>query len=66
MAVCQRCGASYTDKRKEVGYNTCLECGEWEAALDANEKSKQVAIAYNKGPYMYITNPRWVKDIGKK
>lgn len=26
-ATCINCGEDYNHKRKELGYNTCLECG---------------------------------------
>lgn len=64
MALCM-CGEEYSDKRKELGYNTCLECGEKEARLEISNKARSTAPAYNKGPHMYITK-RWVKDVGKK
>ena len=31
MAICNKCGNEFPDKRKELGYDTCLYCGEREA-----------------------------------
>tara|TARA_X000001388_G_scaffold60621_1_gene46009 strand:+ start:153 stop:392 length:240 start_codon:yes stop_codon:yes gene_type:complete len=31
MAECINCGAEYNDKRLALGYQTCLNCGEYEA-----------------------------------
>ena len=31
MANCITCEEEYSDKRKALGYNTCLTCGETEA-----------------------------------
>jgi len=31
MAICITCEEDYSDKRKALGYGTCLECGETEA-----------------------------------
>ncbi len=65
MAIC-RCGKEFSDKRKELGYNVCLSCGEQEAQETIELKKKCVAPAYNKGGYQFITSRRMVLDIGKK
>ena len=65
MAIC-KCGAEFSDKRKALGYETCLDCGEQEAQELVAKKKERVAPAYNKGPIMYITSLEMVKDLGKK
>lgn len=65
MATCS-CGKEFSDKRKAIGYDTCLVCGEEEAREQAILKGKQVAPAYNKGAYQFITSRRMVLDVGKK
>lgn len=65
LAVCDYCGEHYPAKRKELGYNSCLECGEVHAQKHKTAVSKCVTIAYNKGPYMVITSPDAVKGIFK-
>lgn len=64
-AICYLCGETYPARRKEIGYNTCLECGGQEAEMERVAKSKRITVAYNKGPVMYITSPEAVKGIFK-
>jgi hypothetical protein len=64
MATCS-CGKEFSDKRKSLGYKTCLVCGEKEACEEKGQKSRQIAPAFNKGPIMYITSLGMVKDLGK-
>jgi len=63
---CVKCGGEVSEKRFEVGYNTCLKCGEAIAQLEIKRKSRQVAVAYNKGPYTYITPGFDPKAVGRK
>ena len=65
QAVCEFCGDPYSAKRKELGYRSCLECGDLAAEQEKIAKSKCVTIAYNKGPYMLITSKESVKGIFK-
>ena len=64
-AVCDYCGEHYSAKRKLLGYNSCLECGGYQADRERLAKSKRITVAYNKGPVMYITSPEAVKGIFK-
>lgn len=63
---CTECGEPFSVKRKRLGYSTCLKCGDKEAASKITEKSKRVAIAFNKGAYQYITPGTDLTSIGKK
>jgi len=65
MATC-RCGSTFSDKRAKLGYHTCLKCGAEEAEFNRIEKSKQIAIPYNKGPYMLITSRKELTSLGRK
>lgn len=56
-AFCTTCGEEYSYKRKELGYNTCLDCGE-------EKRFFPTAPAFNKGAYTIVTMSN-VKDIGK-
>lgn len=58
MAVCVKCEEQYPDKRRELGYETCLKCG-------GKRKKYTVGIPYNKGGYQLITR-KYIKDMGKK
>lgn len=66
MANCVECGEFYSPKRLALGYKTCLDCGEAEASKEKKAKGKQIAPAYNKGAYMYITNKEMVNGIHRK
>lgn len=63
--ICQFCGEPYPAKRKELGYLSCLDCGEHHAQKQKEFKAKCTAPAYNKGAYMYIGSPDAVKGIFK-
>ena len=65
LAQCKVCEEEFSDKRKALGYNTCLDCGGRIANKQAALKSKQVAPAFNKGAYQYITSMNMAKDIGR-
>jgi ribosomal protein L37AE/L43A len=53
---CILCEEEYTIKRKELGYDTCLECGEEEAQKQKNKVETRAIPELYKGPYKYITN----------
>jgi len=65
VAVCTECYEEYSDKRKALGYNTCLECGDIAASKQALHKAKCIAPAYNKGAYMYVSSSTMAKDLGR-
>ena len=65
MATCTICKINYSDKRKNIGYNTCLECGDKFANEEAIRKSKCIAPLFNKGAYQYIGSIDEVKHIGR-
>ena len=65
MTQCKICEEEYSPKRKALGYDTCLNCGGRIANKQAALKSRQVAPAYNKGAYQYITSVNMAKDIGR-
>jgi|DEB0MinimDraft_4_1074332.scaffolds.fasta_scaffold16982_5 hypothetical protein len=56
-AICEECGDDFSIKRKELGYDTCLACGE-------EKRIFPTAPAFNKGAYTIVTINN-VKDIGK-
>ena len=64
MAICIECDEEYSDRRKALGYNTCLDCGDAIATQQILYKAKCTAPAYNKGAYQVISKQD-VKDIGK-
>lgn len=65
MAICIECDDEYSDRRKAIGYSTCLECGDAIATKQILFKASCTAPAYNKGGYMYVTSANMAKDVGK-
>lgn len=56
-AICEDCGDDFSINRKQLGYNTCLDCGE-------EKRIFPTAPAFNKGAYTIVTMNN-IKDIGK-
>jgi len=52
---CNECEETIHPNRYKLGYRTCLACGDEVAQRLAEMRKKQVAPAYNKGAYQYIT-----------
>ena len=65
MAICKVCDDEYSDRRKALGYVTCLDCGQEAAEKEILRKAKCSAPAYNKGVYMYISSVKMAKDLGR-
>ena len=65
MATCISCGSDYPEKRKLLGYDICIVCGDEFAQKEAIRKSKCVAPLFNKGAYQYIGNVKEAKSIGR-
>jgi hypothetical protein len=42
MAECINCEEEYADKRAELGYSTCLDCGEADARVIAQVRAQTV------------------------
>ena len=66
MAECTNCGEEFSDKRKDLGYEICLSCGDNVAHEQAVEKSKRVGPLFNKGGLQYISDEEDLTSIGKK
>lgn len=65
FAICQFCGEDYSAKRFELGYITCLECGQKHAQKEKDYKAKCTAPAYNKSAYFYVSSKEQVVGIFK-
>ena len=65
MAECIECGDGFNPKRYNLGYRTCIDCGEEKAQIEILRKSRCIAPAYNKGAYMYVTSSQMAKDLGR-
>lgn len=65
MTTCIKCYEQYPEKRKKLGYNICIKCGDKIANIEAKRKSKCIAPLFNKGAYQYVGNIEEVKYIGR-
>lgn len=65
MIYCNTCGEEYPRKRRELGYKTCINCGDKLARKEAIRKSKCVAPLFNKGAYQFIGNVSEAKTLGR-
>lgn len=63
--MCLECGEEYNPKRKQLGYTTCLKCGDKEAQKSIEHKRKCSAPLYNKGAYQYVGSHNDAKWIGR-
>ena len=65
MATCRTCKEIFPNKRYELGYTTCIHCGDKEASKEIIRKSKCTAPLFNKGAYQYIGNINDTKSLGR-
>ena len=64
MEECNICGDFVSPARAKLVGKLCLSCGEEQAQQLARARRKQIAPAYNKGAYQYITENDLL-DIGR-
>ena len=62
---CRECGEEYHPRRKELGYHTCLSCGDKKAQKSIEHKKKCSAPLYNKGGYQYVGNREAARWAGR-
>ena len=60
-AICSSCGAYYSKKRLEAGFNTCLDCGETQA-----RRVKHTIAPMHKSNYVVISDKADLKGINNK
>ena len=65
MANCITCYNNFPNKRYQLGYRTCINCGDKEASKEAYRKSKCIAPLFNKGAYQYLGSIEEAKYIGR-
>ncbi len=65
MSSCIKCSKNFNKKRAELGYKTCLGCGDVAATRETLRKCRSVAPAYNKGAYTYVYSVEQAKSLGK-
>lgn len=55
MRQCRLCAAPVSPGRLNIGFSTCLLCGDKLAQEEKVKKSERVGVLYNKGPLMLLT-----------
>lgn len=61
MASCISCGDTFPPRRAELGYNTCLSCGDFAA-----REVKWTVAPLNKSNYVLITNRDELSQLNPK
>ncbi len=59
--VCDKCGKPVNRHRYEIGYTTCLTCGEASA-----KRHKHTIVPMHKSNYIVVTNREDLKGINNK
>lgn len=63
MAICVECGEDFPDKRVELGYATCLSCGDKEASQEIEKRKKLIIPTHHKGGLTYAgSDPKKAKQ----
>lgn len=60
-AFCCKCGDDYPEARRNLGYRTCLECGDHVART-----VRHLAAPLNKSNYVVISNLDDLKQLNPK
>ena len=61
MATCETCSAGYDNRRADLGYKTCVTCGEKEA-----RQRKHTVVPLHKSNYMVPANADELRGINNK
>jgi len=59
--LCKQCGDVYSHKRKNVGYQYCMPCGDRLARA-----KKHCVVPMHKSNYILVTDPEILKGINNK
>jgi hypothetical protein len=60
-ASCRRCGDTYPRRRKDLGYTTCLPCGDKQAHM-----VQFCTVPMNKSNYVVVSNHEELKMLNPK
>lgn len=63
VMICYKCGDAYPSGRNDLGYSTCLGCGEDEAV---EARASWTIVPLPKQGYTRITNPEELLDLNQK
>ncbi len=59
--ICKSCGAEYSIKRKAIGFDVCLSCGD-----EVAKSKKHTIVPMHKSNYMVVTDLNLLKGINNK
>lgn len=60
---CETCGEAFPLKRRQLGYNVCLTCGDLVAA---EQRAGWCIVPTPKGHYTRVTNKEELKHLNQK
>lgn len=66
MVNCVNCGHEYSAARLDIGYRTCLTCGDKTASKQTQEKASRCMPAFNKGGYQYVQDVKTILTYDKR
>ncbi len=66
MAKCIVCEAQYSERRAELGYQTCLDCGALEAKHQTDKLKQCSAPLFSKGAYQPVLSREDARNINSK
>lgn len=61
MAMCTNCGEQFSNRRLDLGYRTCLPCGD-----DVARTIRWLAAPINKSNYVLISDINDLKGLNPK
>lgn len=61
LAICTDCGDTYPERRSQLGYRTCLSCGDRQA-----REVRHCTVPMNKSNYVVVSNPTELKQLNPK
>lgn len=61
MTICRDCGDSFSIPRYNLGYRTCLSCGDKQARTVTF-----CTVPMNKSNYVVVSNPTELKQLNPK
>lgn len=59
--ICVSCGELYSAKRRKLGYQLCLDCGDQVA-----KSRKFTVVPMNKSNYFMVSDPTLLKQLNPK
>jgi len=60
---CIGCGATYSLRRQQIGYNVCLDCGDYQAT---SQRASWCVVPMPKQGYTRVTKKSALLDLNQK